>query len=332
MTPCGKPQDPDAVTRHIPVLLCSLLGAMAPRDGATYIDGTFGEGGLSEALLDCASCRVFAIDRDPEAIARGAALARRYPGRLTLIEGRFGEMTALIGRLQAAPVAGVALDLGLSSAQLDAPERGFSFRLDGPLDMRMSREGQTAADLVQSLPEKELASVLSTYGEERFARRIARAIIEKRQRQPIRRTRELAAIVRAAVPAKEGGLDPATKSFQALRIAVNDELSELERGLAAAEELLMPGGRLAVISFHSLEDRRVKTFLARRSARSTGRSRHAPPPSEKRAPSFALLSRRAIRPDAAEIARNPRARSARLRIAERTQAPPWPTSIEQKQS
>lgn len=317
---------PDGPPRHIPVLLDAVLAALEPKDGASYIDATFGEGGLSKALLENASCRVFAIDRDPDAIARGATLARRFPRRLELILGPFGAMKALIEPLSAGPIAGIAIDLGLSSAQLDNPERGFSFRFDGPLDMRMSREGRSAADLVHSLSESELARILAEYGEERFARRIARAIVQKRERQPIRRTSELAALVRAAAPAKPGAIDPATRTFQALRIAVNDELCELERGLLAAEELLMPGGRLAVISFHSLEDRKVKTFLAGRSAAAPGRSRHAPPGGETRAPSFRLLSRRALKPDAAEIARNPRARSARLRIAERTAASPWPAA------
>lgn len=314
----------DRPPRHIPVLLDAVLSALAPKDGVSYIDATFGEGGLAKALLEAACCRVLAIDRDPDAIARGAALARRYPRRLELIRGRYGEMKTLLAPFSAGPIAGVVLDLGLSSAQLDDPLRGFSFRFDGPLDMRMSREGESAGDLVRSLSESELARILSAYGEERFARRLARAIVRERERQPIRRTGELAALVRAAVPAEKGGLDPATRTFQALRIAVNDELSELDRGLLAAEELLMPGGRLAVISFHSLEDRRVKTFLARRSGAGPGRSRHAPPASEKRAPSFRLFSRRAVRPEAAETRRNPRARSARLRVAERTAAPPWP--------
>ena len=321
----GPAAGPDAPSRHhIPVLLEAVLGALAPRDGAFYIDGTFGEGGLSEALLESAACRVFAIDRDPDAIAKGEALARRYPGRLELVKGRFGAMKELIAPLSPPPIAGVALDLGLSSAQLDTPERGFSFRFDAPLDMRMSGEGETAADFLASLSESELARILALYGEERYARRVARAIAAERKKHAILRTSELAALVRAAVPTKEKSQDPATRSFQALRIAVNDELCELERGLEAAEELLMPGGRLVVLSFHSLEDRRVKSFLARRSASSPGRSRHLPAPKERRAPSFALLSRRAITPDAAEVARNPRARSARLRTAHRTEAPAWP--------
>jgi 16S rRNA (cytosine1402-N4)-methyltransferase len=313
---------------HIPVLLDAVLAAMAPRDGAVYVDGTFGGGGYSEALLTAACCRVFAIDRDPEAVRRGRELAKRFGGRLSVVEGRFGDMLELLAPLNSEPVAGVALDLGVSSQQLDTPERGFSFRRDGPLDMRMSGQGQSAADLVATLSEGELADLLRAFGEERFARRIARAIAAIRQRKPIARTAELADIVRAAVPRSEPGQDPATRTFQALRIAVNDELGELDRGLAAAEQLLAPGGRLAVVSFHSLEDRRVKEFLRRRSAVAPGVSRHQPVRAGLPAPSFKLLSRRAVTPNAGEIARNPRARSARLRAAERTAAPPWPRNSE----
>jgi 16S rRNA (cytosine1402-N4)-methyltransferase len=327
---CGAPRlppvaasRPDEPPAHIPVLRDAVVGALAPRDEAVYVDGTFGGGGYSEALLAAARCRVYGIDRDPAALRRGQALARRWAGRLILVDGRFGDMERLLAPLLAAPVAGVALDLGVSSAQLDAAERGFSFRCDGPLDMRMSGTGETAAELVARLSESELAELIRAFGEERFARRIARGIVAARRRRPIRRTLELAEIVRAAVPAATQGLDPATRTFQALRIAVNDELGELDRGLLAAERLLAAGGRLAVVSFHSLEDRRVKLFLRRRSEGAAGVSRHRPPPGAP-PPSFRLLSRRAIRPDAGEIARNPRARAARLRTAERTAAPAWP--------
>jgi 16S rRNA (cytosine1402-N4)-methyltransferase len=309
---------------HIPVLRDAVLAALAPRDDAIYVDGTFGGGGYSEALLAAARCRVFAIDRDPEAIRRGQNLARRWGGRLTPVEGRFGEMEHLLAPLLADPVAGITLDLGVSSMQLDAPERGFSFRFDGPLDMRMSGAGETAADLIARLSENELAALIRDLGEERFARRVARNIVAARRQRPIRRTLELAEIVRAAVPGSEPGLDPATRTFQALRIAVNDELGELDRGLAAAERLLMPGGRFAVVSFHSLEDRQVKLFLRRRSNTTAGPSRHQPLSDVVPAPSFRLLSRHALKPDAAEITHNPRARAARLRAAERTTAPAWP--------
>ena len=307
---------------HIPVLLGPGVEALAPRDGAVYVDGTFGGGGYAAALLEAARCRVVGIDRDPDAVRCGAALAARHSGRLQLIEGRFGEMERLVGAAAPGPIAGVALDLGVSSNQLDSAERGFSFRFDGPLDMRMGTNGESAADLVARLSEEELAQLVRSLGEERFARRVARAIAAARRRSPIRRTGELAEIVRAAIPNREPGLDPATRTFQALRIAVNDELGELDRGLAGAERLLAPGGRLAVVAFHSLEDARVKDFLRRRSGEAAV-SRHAPPLPGDRRPSFRLLARRAIRPGAAEIAGNPRARSARLRAAERTAAPPW---------
>jgi 16S rRNA (cytosine1402-N4)-methyltransferase len=233
-------------------------------------------------------------------------------------------MATLLGTAGIAAVAGIALDLGPSSPQLDDPARGFSFRGDGPLDMRMARHGTTAADLVNTLPEAALADIIFLYGEERFSRRIARAVLAARAAAPIRRTGELAAIVRKVVPAQPGGIDPATRTFQALRIAVNDELGELERGLAAAERLLAPGGRLVVVSFHSLEDRRVKTFLRQRSAAAPRGSRHLPAAGGETAASFSLLTKKAVRPGEAELTRNPRARSARLRAAERTAAPPFP--------
>jgi 16S rRNA (cytosine1402-N4)-methyltransferase len=309
---------------HVPVLLDAVLAILAPRDGAVYVDATFGTGGYSIAFLAVARCRVFGIDRDPDAVRRGRILAAHYSG-LTIIEGRFGEMAGLIAPFAPGPIAGIVLDLGISSAQLDAPERGFSFRYDGPLDMRMSPEGPSAADLVATLSEAELARLIRDFGEERMARRIARAIKAAARRRPVRRTFELAEIVRSVVPKSEPGQDPATRTFQALRIAVNDELGELDRGLAAAEQLLMPGGRLAVVSFHSLEDRRVKQFLRQRSSWAPGASRHAPGAVPTPAASFEAIRRGAARPDAREIARNPRARSARLRAAQRTAAPAWPS-------
>jgi 16S rRNA (cytosine1402-N4)-methyltransferase len=333
----GRPNPPYSAARepaavrsggHVPVLLDAVIAALGPRDDAVYVDGTFGGGGYSEALLNAAHCRVFGIDRDPEAVRRGRDLAERYGERLRILEGRFGDMAQLLASVNADPVAGIALDLGVSSTQLDTPERGFSFRSDGPLDMRMSGAGQTAADLVATLSESDLAELIRALGEERFARRIARAINATRQRRPIRRTAELADIVRAVIPQSEPGQDPATRTFQALRIAVNDELGELDRGLAAAEQLLAPGGRLAVVSFHSLEDRRVKEFLRRRSDVAPRASRHRPLGAESPPPSFNLVTRRAVKPSAAEIAHNPRARAARLRAAARTAAPPWPRNGE----
>ena len=323
--PAAQAAQPAAarLVAHVPVLLDAVLAALAPRDDAVYVDGTFGGGGYSEALLAAARCRVFGIDCDPEAVRRGRDVAARHSGRLRIVEGRFGDMARLLEPLVTEPIAGIALDLGVSSIQLDTPDRGFSFRSDGPLDMRMSGEGQSAADLIASLSEPQLAELIRAFGEERFARRVAGAIAAARLHRPIQRTIELAEIVRAAVPKSEPGQDPATRTFQALRIAVNDELGELDRGLIGAERLLMARGRLAVVSFHSLEDRRVKAFLRRRSEGAPRASRHEPVRVGAPAPSFRLLSRRVVKPDAAEIARNPRARAARLRAAERTASAPW---------
>jgi 16S rRNA (cytosine1402-N4)-methyltransferase len=311
----------DPTPAHVPVLVDAVLRALAPRDDAVYVDATFGGGGYSEALLGAARCRVFGIDRDPDAVARGQALAARYGGRLTLVVGPFGDMERLLDPFAAGPIAGIAFDLGVSSTQLDDPARGFSFRASGPLDMRMSREGATAAELIARLSERELGELIRAFGEERFATRVARAVAAAQRRQPLQTTGELSEIVRAAIPQREPGLDPATRTFQALRIAVNDELGELDRGLVAAERLLMPGGRLAVVAFHSLEDARVKSFLRRRSETAPRGSRHLPPRPGGPAPSFILYSRRPSRASAEEIARNPRARSARLRTAERSAAP-----------
>jgi 16S rRNA (cytosine1402-N4)-methyltransferase len=313
-----------AAPAHIPVLLEEVVAALAPRDGALYVDGTFGGGGYARALLSAARCRVIGIDRDPSAVAAGQAVVDQHRDRLLLIEGRFGEMAELLAPLGIGPggvAGGIVLDLGVSSPQLDDPSRGFSFRAEGPLDMRMGKSGTSAADLVNTLPEAALAKLIYVYGEERFARRVARAITEARKKAPLTRTDDLAELVRAVVPTS-GGIDPATRTFQALRIEVNDELGELERALHAAERLLAAGARLAIVSFHSLEDRRVKEFLRERSAAAPRASRHRPL-APARAPSFRLLNRKPVTPSAAEIARNPRARSARLRAAERTAAPLW---------
>ena len=307
---------------HRPVLLGEAIAALTPRDDALYLDGTFGAGGYSRALLEAARCRVVAIDRDRAAVERGGRLMRRYPGRLTVVEGRFGDMERVLAGLGIAAVAGIALDLGVSSDQIDDPARGFSFRADGPLDMRMSSDGISAANLVNTLSETALADLIYVYGEERFARRVARAIVAARAKAPLQRTGELAAVVRSAVPTS-GGIDPATRTFQALRMEVNDELGELARALGAAERLLAPGGRLAIVSFHSLEDRKVKEFLRERSVAAAGTSRHRPS-LPTRPPTFRLLTKKPVRPSAEESTVNPRARSARLRAAERTAAPPWP--------
>jgi 16S rRNA (cytosine1402-N4)-methyltransferase len=305
---------------HVSVLLDEVLEALSPRDGALYVDGTFGGGGTSRALLETAACRVFAIDRDPDAIARGQEMAARYQGRLAVALGCFSEMQSLLTQAGETGSDGVVLDLGVSSFQLDEAARGFSFRSDGPLDMRMGKHGPSAADIVNESDEASLASLIATLGEDRQARRIARAIIAAR---PILRTRQLAEVVAHALGprALRQPIHPATRTFQALRLKVNDELGEIERGLAAAERVLRPKGRLAVIAFHSLEDRIVKRFLAERSGALSSGSRHAPERRRLRPPTFRLLGTRPRMPSQAEIARNPRARSARLRAAERTSNP-----------
>ncbi|MEQ8965558.1 MAG: 16S rRNA (cytosine(1402)-N(4))-methyltransferase RsmH [Azospirillaceae bacterium] len=318
---------PAPVSRdHAPVLLRAVLGALAPADGEVHVDATYGRGGYTEAILAAAECRVVALDRDPAAVAAGQAAAECQGGRLTVIRGRFGRLDAILEELGAAPVDGVAMDLGVSSPQLDTADRGFSFRYDGPLDMRMDAEGPSAADAVNTLPEAELAAILRELGEERHARRVAKAIVAARTKAPIERTGTLADIVRRVVPRSRDGIDPATRTFQALRLHVNDEMGELDRGLAAAERVLRPGGRLVVVSFHSLEDRRVKRFLAERSRTTAGVSRHRPVTAAEaaRQPSFRLIGRKPVTPTAEETAENPRARSARLRAAVRTEAPPQP--------
>jgi 16S rRNA (cytosine1402-N4)-methyltransferase len=303
---------------HVPVLLNEVVEALRPTGGERYLDGTFGAGGYTRALLDKADCQVIALDRDPDAIIAGQALAERYPSRLLLIEGRFGDMAGLLEAEGVREVDGVALDLGVSSMQFDRPERGFSFRASGPLDMRMEKRGTSAADLVNQADEAELADIFWRYGEERRSRRVARAIVEQRKQKRIETTGELAESVRRAVgPSAKDESDPATRVFQALRIAVNDELGELERGLAAAEQVLAPGGRLAVVSFHSLEDRAVKEFVRARSGRTPAPSRHAPPRRAPQAATWRDLTRRPVVPSDAEVAANPRARSARLRVAEK---------------
>ena len=296
---------------HIPVMLAEVLEALSPRDGAHYIDGTFGGGGYSRAILEAADCRVLGIDRDPDAIAGGQALVAHFGGRLTLVQGEFSRMDELADGLS----DGVVLDLGVSSFQFDEAERGFSFRADGPLDMRMSMDGESAADFVNTTDEKTLIHVISRYGEEHRARTVARAIIKAR---PIARTGELAAIVSEALgpQAQRYAIHPATRTFQALRIHVNDELGELERGLDAATRVLADKGRLAVVSFHSLEDRIVKQYLTGSSDAAARPSRHAPDVRSVAQP-YRLLTSRPRMPGAAETEANPRARSARLRAAER---------------
>jgi 16S rRNA (cytosine1402-N4)-methyltransferase len=307
---------------HLPVMLHEVMATLRPRSGATYLDATFGGGGYAAAILGAADCTLWAMDRDPDAIARGAVLAARHPGRLHLLQARFGDMLEALEAQGVRSLDGVVMDLGVSSFQIDQAERGFSFRADGPLDMRMGRDGPTAADLVNTLPEDELGRIIKEFGEERHARRVARAILRARAEAPIETTARLAEIVRRAVPRDPSGIDGATRSFQALRIAVNDELGEIERGLAAAIALLAPGGRLVVVAFHSLEDRLVKRAMVEASGRQGGASRHDPAALLQRAaPDFALLTPRALRPGGAETDDNPRARSARLRAIERLATP-----------
>jgi 16S rRNA (cytosine1402-N4)-methyltransferase len=305
---------------HVPVLLAPILRTVAPVTGV-WLDGTFGAGGYAQALLEAGAARVIGIDRDPGALARAAGWAAAFGDRLVLREGRFGELDRIAAEAGAPALDGVVLDIGVSSMQLDQAARGFSFQKEGPLDMRMSQAGPTAADLVNRLAEARLADILYQLGEERAARRIARAIVAERARAPFETTLQLSGLIERLLPRpKPGQPHAATRSFQALRIAVNDELGELVRGLAAAEAALRPGGWLAVVTFHSLEDRIVKRYLALRSGSAPRGSRHAPEAAEQ-APRFALVTRKAVTPDAAELAANPRARSAKLRIARRLDAP-----------
>ena len=308
---------------HVPVLARRVVGWLGVHSGGLYIDATFGGGGYTRAILQMPGARVIGIDRDQAAIAQGAALIDETGGRLELVEDRFSNLAAIAGGSVA---DGVVFDLGVSSMQLDEAARGFSFRLDGPLDMRMGRDGPSAADVVARASERDFAAIIAALGEENHARAIARAIVRARGERAIATTGALAEIVARVVHAREDAIHPATRTFQALRIFVNDELGELAHGLAAAERALKPSGRLVVVAFHSLEDRIVKTFLAERN-RTPAPSRHRPvvaaPP-----PTFRVLTRRPETPDEAEIAANPRARSAKLRAAERTDAPPRGTDVE----
>jgi 16S rRNA (cytosine1402-N4)-methyltransferase len=300
---------------HRPVLLAQALDALHLREGGVYVDATFGGGGYTRAMLAAASCRIIAFDRDPDAVARGRLLAADQPA-LTVLHAPFGDMRDALAAIGVAAVDGIVFDLGVSSFQLDQGERGFSFQVDGPLDMRMSRNGPSAADLVNDLPEAELARLIFTLGDEPQARSIAKAIAKARAKTPLTSTGALAAVVGQAKGGRQGPRDPATRTFQALRMAVNDEMGELERGLAASETLLRPGGRLAVVSFHSGEDSAVKEFVNRHGGRQPQPSRHLPPVAFA-PPRWRWVKSGVIKPDAAELAANPRARSARLRVAER---------------
>ncbi|HVZ50583.1 MAG TPA: 16S rRNA (cytosine(1402)-N(4))-methyltransferase RsmH [Pseudolabrys sp.] len=304
---------------HIPVLGRPAIDFLNLHDGGIYIDGTFGAGGYSRAILAASGTRVIGIDRDQTAIALGADLVEAAQGRLTLIEDRFSNLAAVARECGHESVDGVVLDVGVSSMQLDTAARGFSFRFDGPLDMRMERSGPSAADVVNKAGERDLATIIFVLGEERFSRSIARAIVKARGNGPIATTKALADVIGSVVRARPGDIHPATRTFQALRIFVNDELGELASALAGAEEILKPGGRLVVVSFHSLEDRIVKSYLTSRSE-TRGGSRHAPEV-KRAAPSFTVLTKRPVVADEEEVAKNPRARSAKLRAGERTDAP-----------
>ena len=322
----GQPAVAGGSAPHIPVLGPQAVELLAVREGGVYVDATFGAGGHSRAILAAGTAKVLGLDRDPTAIALGADLVERAAGRLTLVQANFADLDSVAREFGVAIAQGILLDLGVSSMQLNAAERGFSFRLEGPLDMRMSRFGASAADIVERASELELASIIAALGEERHARAVARAIVAARRQQAIRTTTELATIVARVVRARPGEIHPATRTFQALRIFVNDELRSLADALGAAERLLAPGGRLVVIAFHSLEDRIVKTFLAAR-GRPAAPSRHLPQRLLP-APSFRILTRRPLVPDESELAINPRARSAKLRAAERTGAPAHPEQVE----
>jgi 16S rRNA (cytosine1402-N4)-methyltransferase len=310
--------------RHVPVLLREVIEALRPRDGGRYLDGTFGAGGYTRAILAAANTKILALDRDPTAIAAGADLVSQARGRLTLAEARFSQLEEVAKAQGFAPLDGVVFDIGVSSMQFDQVERGFSFRGDGPLDMRMEGRGLSAADIVNEADEETLADILYFYGEERAARRIARAIVHDRRLAPFVSTKPLAEMIARVAPARPGDIHPATKSFQALRIAVNDELGELLEGLAAAERVLAEGGRLAVVTFHSLEDRIVKQFLSERCGRGETGSRRLPGEAAPPPTSFICEGRQPVAPTREEIAVNPRARSAKLRHATRNAAAPLP--------
>ncbi len=306
---------------HVSVLREEAVEALQPVDGGVYLDGTFGGGGYSRAILERAACRLYAIDRDPDAVARGGVLSTAYPEKFEIMAGRICELDDMLGARRVAALDGAVFDLGLSSYQIDDPSRGFSFRMDGPLDMRMGCEGRDAATIVNLCPESELADILFKYGDEKAARRVARVIVERRKVQKFATTADLAGVIRSVVRPDKSGIDPATRSFQALRIAVNEELSDIEAALEQAAALLKPGGRLVVVSFHSLEDRIVKHFFAEQAGRMPTASRHDPAGlAPASAPMFRLVQKSPVLPSQAEIHANPRARSAKLRALERLAA------------
>ncbi len=308
---------------HYPVMLNDVLAAIKPQDGEVYLDGTFGAGGYSRAILESADCTVIAIDRDPSVEQTADQFKKEFGARFLFLKGCFGDAVSLMSKTPCKAVHGFVVDIGVSSMQIDQAMRGFSFQVDGPLDMRMDMtSGIKAADIVNEYKEEDLAHVIYRYGEEHLSRRIAKRIVERRAQAPIQTTLELADIVRSVVPrSPKDKIDPATRTFQALRIAVNDELGELERGLDAAETLLHEGGRLVVVSFHSLEDGIAKAFLNERSGRMPNPSKYLPNIIEEISPSFTLIKRKAILPSDEEVQENARSRSAKMRVAVRTSAP-----------
>lgn len=305
---------------HIPVLLNEMLDALGVKDGGLYVDATFGGGGYTKAILDHADCCVIALDRDPDAALRAAALQKKYPDRLDFYAGVFSDLPRILGQKK---VDGVVFDFGVSSFQIDTPERGFSFRFDGPLDMRMSGQGESAADIVNTYDEVDLANLIYNYGEERKSRQIAKAIVEARKLKPIETTLELANLIKARLGGRPDAQHPATLTFQALRIKVNNELQEIEQGLEFAESHLKPEGRLVAVTFHSLEDRLVKTFLRQRSARKSKQSRLLPGEQPLPAPTFFDLHTKGVAPSDQEISVNSRSRSSRLRAAVRLPSVLW---------
>ena len=314
------------MSAHIPVMLEEVLDALQPRDGGLFIDATFGAGGYTRAILEAADCRVLGIDRDPTARPAAETMKAAYPGRFAFAFGPFGAMSEILDEADSAGADGVVFDLGVSSMQIDQAERGFSFQKDGPLDMRMACSGPGASEAVNQLELDELAAIFRVYGEERHARRVAQYIVRAREDAPIESTLALAELVSKAVGGKPGRIHPATRAFQGLRIYVNDELGQLAHGLEAAERALKTAGRLAVVTFHSLEDRMAKSFLRERAGLVSSGSRHQPEIKPENAPSFALVSKKAIAASESEAAINPRARSAKLRVAARTNAPAFPAA------
>ena len=303
---------------HIPVLRDEAVEMLAPRDGAVYLDGTFGGGGYARAILDSAACTLIAIDRDPAAVARAQEFTKNYPDRFVICEGRISILKEMLEAREITGLDGPVFYLGVSSYQIDDPSRGFSFRQDGPLNMQMGSSGRNAAQIVNLCPESELADILYEYGDEKASRRIAKVIVERRKVQKFETTSDLAGVIRSVVRPDKSGIDPATRSFQALRIAVNEELSDIEAALTQAASMLRPGGRLVVVSFHSLEDRIVKKFFATACGRAPAASRHDPAGFAKPAAAdFRLLTKSAVGPGEAEARANPRARSAKLRAMEK---------------